>query len=65
VNVVIKINGREAIPVRALPFLSDRKTMSPDVVANVFAGDEYEGTSHFAVTASSAKIGLFIQSKLF
>jgi hypothetical protein len=27
--------------------------------------NEYEGTSHFAVTASSAKIGLFIQSKPF
>ena len=38
-NVVIKFfNGREVIPVRALPFLSDRKTMSPDVVAKVFAG---------------------------
>jgi len=43
VNVIIQINGREAIPVRALPFLSDRKTMSPDVVARALAGTEQNG----------------------
>lgn len=42
-NVIIQINGREAIPIRALPFLSDRKTMSPDVVARALAGTEQNG----------------------
>lgn len=42
-NVIIKIEGREAIPVRALPFLSDRKTMSPDVVAKALSGTELNG----------------------
>lgn len=42
-NVIIKIKEREAIPVRALPFLSDRKTMSPDVVAKALAGTEANG----------------------
>jgi hypothetical protein len=43
VNVIIKVNGREAIPVRALPLLSDYKTMSPDVVAKAFAGKNERG----------------------
>jgi len=43
VNVIIKIKGREAIPVRALPFLSDRNTMSPDVVARAFEGKDQLG----------------------
>jgi len=43
VNVIIEINGREAIPVRAMPFLSERKTMSTDVVAKAMAGVEPNG----------------------
>ena len=35
-NVVVLINGREAIPVRAIPFVTGR-WMSPDVVARSFA----------------------------
>jgi hypothetical protein len=38
-NVVVVIQGREAIPVRAIPLLTDWNFMSPDVVAEVLAGN--------------------------
>lgn len=38
-NIIVEINGRQAIPVRALPLLTDWVTMSPDVVARALAGD--------------------------
>lgn len=37
-SVVVEIDGREAIPVRAIPLLTDWNFFSPDVVAAVFAG---------------------------
>lgn len=40
-NVVVVIEGREAIPVRALPFLTDWETMSPDVVSEALAGNDF------------------------
>jgi len=39
-NVVVLINGREAIPVRAIPFVTGR-WMSPDVVAKSFARTDH------------------------
>jgi hypothetical protein len=38
-NVLVLIGGREAIPVRAIPFLTNWEVLSPDVVAGVLAGD--------------------------
>jgi hypothetical protein len=37
-NVVVLIEGREAIPVRAIPFLANWRFMSPDIVAHVLGG---------------------------
>lgn len=37
-NVVVLIEGREAIPVRAIPLLANWRFMSPDTVAHVLAG---------------------------
>lgn len=39
-KVIVTIEGREAIPVRAIPLLTDWKKLSPDFVARIFAGDE-------------------------
>lgn len=40
-NVIVVIKGREAIPVRAIPLLTDWSVMSPDVVAKALAWDEF------------------------
>lgn len=40
-NVIVDIGGRAAIPVRAIPLLSNWETMSPDVVAMSLAWDEH------------------------
>lgn len=43
-SLVVKINGREAIPVRALCFVAGRKRLSPDVVAGAaYADGHYSG----------------------
>ncbi len=39
-DVVVHIGGRQAIPVRAIPLLTDWEVLSPDVCANAFAGVE-------------------------
>lgn len=36
-NVIVKIDGREAIPVRAVPFLTNWETMTPDAIAVALA----------------------------
>lgn len=38
-NVILMIDGREAIPVRAIPFLTNWETMSPDAIAEALAHD--------------------------
>lgn len=44
-NLVVTINGRDAVPVRALCFVDNLKRLSPDLVAQAAAGeDHYEGT---------------------
>ena len=50
-NVVVMIQGREAIPIRAIPFLTDGQSMSPDALGYVLAGgklsdSDYELTAH-------------------
>jgi hypothetical protein len=51
VNVVVLIDGREAVPVRAIPLLTNWETMSPDIVARALAWDEdsirFEGLQAF------------------
>jgi hypothetical protein len=44
-NVVVIIKGREAIPVRAIPFLTNWETMSPDEIASMLASDGHFWTS--------------------
>ena len=39
-NVVVLIDGREAIPVRAIPLLTDWMVLSPDQVVRILAGDD-------------------------
>ena len=39
-NVLVQIDGREAIPVRAIPFLTQWEVMSPDEVAEALSDDE-------------------------
>lgn len=45
-NIVVKIQGREAIPIRSIPLLTDWEVLSPDVCAKAFAGDEISA-QHF------------------
>lgn len=40
-SLVIQIEGREAIPVRAIPFLTCWQTMTPDALALALSGDEH------------------------
>lgn len=40
-NVIVMIAGREAIPVRAIPLLTYRETLSADVLTHALAGDEH------------------------
>lgn len=48
-QVIVTIEGKEAIPVRALPLLTDWQVLSPDVCARIFSGDDtlqcFEGMS--------------------
>lgn len=45
-NILVKVNGRSAIPVRAIPFLTHWEVMSPDEVAEVLSDtDEMWRTS--------------------
>jgi hypothetical protein len=37
-TVVVQIEGRDAIPVRAIPMLTDWQALSPDVVAEILSG---------------------------
>lgn len=51
-NVIVMIDGREAIPVRAIPFLTNWETMSPDAIAEALAHeDELHWDYFFPLTA--------------
>lgn len=39
-NVVVQIGGREAIPVRAIPFLTQWEVLSPDEIADALSDEE-------------------------
>ena len=59
VNVIVVIDGREAIPVRAIPLLTDWETMGPDAVAQAFTWDEHiyksEGFHAYQIENGTAK----------
>lgn len=52
-NVVVVIQGREAIPVRAIPLLTNWRFMSPDIVAHVLGGTGGSNVSLFGDMESS------------
>lgn len=56
-NVVVEIDGRNAIPVRAIPFLTNWATMSPDAVAHALAGeyDHFEELTSYRVEGTDRK----------
>ena len=39
-ELTITIDGRQAIPVRAIPLLTDWNALSPDQLARIFAGEK-------------------------
>lgn len=56
-NVVILIQGREAIPVRAIPLLTNWRFMSPDIVAHVLGGTGGSNVSVFGDLQAHALVG--------
>lgn len=50
-NVIVEINGRQAIPVRAIPLLTDWKALSPDQVAQILSGDDLHWQAFEGFTA--------------
>lgn len=50
-HVTIEINGRQALPVRAIPLLTDWRGLSPDQVAQILAGDSDHRPSFDGLTA--------------
>lgn len=39
-NVIVVINGRQGLPIRAIPLLTDWVILSPDKVAHILAGED-------------------------
>ena len=56
-NVVVMIQGREAIPVRAIPLLTDWEVLSPDELAGALTGDYPHNTSFEKLTARRLEDG--------
>lgn len=58
-SAIIQINGREAVPVRAIPFLTNWGTMSPDAVAQALAWNEhfykFHGLSAYRIESTGIK----------
>ena len=50
-QVTIEINGRQALPVRAIPLLTDWRGLSPDQLAQILAGDSDFWPSFDGLTA--------------
>ena len=50
-HVTIEINGRQALPVRAIPLLTDWRGLSPDQLAQILAGDSDHWPSFDGLTA--------------
>lgn len=56
-NVVVVIEGREAIPVRAISLLTDWEVLSPDELAGALTGDYPHNTSFEKLTAHRSENG--------
>lgn len=56
-DVLITIDGREAIPIRAIPLLTDWQVLSPDAIAKALAGDELWFPQFIALTAYQIQDG--------
>jgi hypothetical protein len=50
-QVTFEINGRQALPVRAIPLLTDWRGLSPDQLAQILAGDSDHWPSFDGLTA--------------
>lgn len=50
-HVITKINGKDALPVRAIPLLTDWQGLSPDGLAKILAGDSDHWPSFDGLTA--------------
>lgn len=50
-QVTIEINGRQALPVRAIPLLTDWRGLSPDQLAQILAGESDHWLSFDGLTA--------------
>ncbi len=50
-DVAININGRQALPVRAIPLLTDWQVLYPDQLAQILAGDSDHWPSFDGLTA--------------
>ncbi len=50
-HVITKINGKDALPVRAIPLLTDWQGLSPDGLAKILAGDSDRWPSFDGLTA--------------
>lgn len=50
-QVIVEINGRQALPVRAIPLLTDWHGLSPDGLALILAGDSDRWPSFDGMTA--------------
>lgn len=50
-HVTIEINGRQALPVRTIPLLTDWRGLSPDQLAQILAGDSDHWPSFDGLTA--------------
>ncbi|MBS7348720.1 MAG: hypothetical protein KIG95_00875 [Comamonas sp.] len=57
-HLIVTIDGREAIPVRAIALLTDWKCLSPDRCAQIFSGDDFlegfEGLKSYALHADGS-----------
>ena len=54
-HVTIEINGRQALPVRTIPLLTDWRGLSPDQLAQILAGDSDHWPSFDGLTAYSLR----------
>ena len=55
-HVITKINGKDALPVRAIPLLTDWQGLSPDGLAKILAGDSDHWPSFDGLTAYRLQI---------
>jgi len=64
VNVILKIEGRDAIPVRAIPLLTNWEVLSPDELADALAGGEHGYAFHdiFAYRIEDSEVRPVVQT---